>query len=289
MTAANRFLITTETLEHRLTEKSVVLFDVTSGAVPIEGREIAASEAHARQHIPGAVWVDQAKTLSDATAAFGYMAPQPAQLAKAFAALGVTAESTVVLYSAGSYGWATRVWWLLRSIGFEQAYVLDGGLQKWLAEGREVEQGVSTPNASTSVLPVTAREVFVGRERVFAAVQTNNATIVDALSLAQFDGTAPGKHARRGHILHAVNLPASGFIDAATNTFKSPEYAADLIASTGIAGDRPLIAYCGAGVAASIDAFAALRAGLDRVFIYDASLAEWANDASLPMEPGSPS
>lgn len=289
MSTDTAFLIDTDTLAQRLEDPAWLVLDVSAGPVPgVEG-DLPAHDAYLARHIPGAKWVDQKATLSLGDSPFGFMSPAPEVLADAFQALGIGTDTQVVLYSANGYGWSTRVWWLLRSIGFTNARVLDGGLQKWLAEGRSLAQGNEPSRPSTPLeskrLRVTSLPVFVGRKEVEAAVRTREPVLVDALSPAQYDGTAPSRHGRRGHIAGAINLPAARFVDASNQTFIPAAEAAALLRAAGVTPQSPVITYCGGGIAASTVAFAVLRAGVRNVSIYDASLAEWARDPSLPMDP----
>src|SRR3954447_1517911 len=95
--------------------------------------------AYARGHIPGSAFLDLQGELSDTAAATNFMMPGPADLASRFAAKGIGEGTRVILYSRGAMHWATRVWWMLRAIGFDNAGVLDGGFDKWSSEGRPVE------------------------------------------------------------------------------------------------------------------------------------------------------
>ena len=108
-------------------------------------------------HIPGAVFFDIQGTISDPDTRLRFMAPAAERLADAMGALGIGDESRVVLYSAGSIMWATRVWWMLRAFGFDRAAVLDGGWEKWQAEGRPVSSAPGRhPPARSTARPASA-------------------------------------------------------------------------------------------------------------------------------------
>ena len=93
-------------------------------------------------HIPGADFLDLQGEFSDRSQRHWFMMPKDvAQLEAAFAHHGIGDGIRVVLYSIGTPMWATRFWWMLRSLGFDNAAVLDGGLDKWKAEGRPIESG----------------------------------------------------------------------------------------------------------------------------------------------------
>src|SRR5439155_20552564 len=92
-------------------------------------------------HIPGADCWDLQGECSDPDTALRFMMPDVAQLEAAFGRHGISGDSEVVLYSIGTPMWATRFWWMLTSLGFENLAVLDGGLDKWKLEGRPLEIG----------------------------------------------------------------------------------------------------------------------------------------------------
>ncbi len=238
-----------------------------------------------RGHIPGAALLDLQADLSDPASPLRFTAPAPEALAKAFAAKGVGDESDVVLYCDGDIWWATRVWWLLWSIGFDRAAVLDGGLKKWLAEGRAME----TTTRTHAPAALTARPrpgAFVDKNGVLAALDDGGAVVVNCLRAEQHDGTSPIHYGRPGHIAGSVNVPAAALFNP-DNTFKSPAELAALFEARHVAPGKRVLAYCGGGIAATGDAFA-LTALLGRgdVTVYDNSLQEWAIDPKLPMSAG---
>lgn len=280
---AQTFLIETDELAALLDSPDLVLLDATAGAVKVADQELAANQAWALAHLPGSRWLDQ-KVLSDPASPYPYVALKSAALAAALQAQGITDGKQVVVYSASGYGWAARVWLLLNSIGFESVRILNGGLQKWRAEGRPLLSGDEAPQPDVNAtLSVTRERVrFAGLEQVRQAVEQAQPRIVDALSPAQYRGEVAGKYGRDGHIATALNVPAALLIDA-DNRFKPVAQIQAIFQDAGVARGESLITYCGAGIAGSIDAFAALQAGWDEVRVYEASLVEWATNPDLPM------
>lgn len=286
------FLIETAEL-HRLLEQQapLQLLDVTAGPVKADAEEQPAGKAWLQAHLPGSRWLDQ-QLLKDPASPYPYVAPAAAAVLQVLEQLGLRDDVPLVLYSASGYGWATRVWLLLYSLGFTQVRVLNGGLQKWRAEGRPLQQGGTPwPQLPRSNLGQRTQQhpVYADLERVRRGVEQQDAQIVDALSPDQYLGKVPGKYGRSGHLAGALNLPGQSLVNPADNTFKPIATLRDLLTTAGIRPDQPLIAYCGGGIAASILAFAALQAGWHDVQVYQASLAEWAPRPELPMEPGTPS
>src|SRR6187549_4127199 len=140
-------LISTAELADILDQADLRLFDCTTYLEPApEGSSIPYIAVPGRHtfeagHIPGADFLDLQGEFSQASIELHFMMPVTAQLEAAFGRHGIGADSRVVLYSIGSAMWATRFWWMLRSLGFADVAVLDGGLDTWKAEGRPVETG----------------------------------------------------------------------------------------------------------------------------------------------------
>ena len=278
-------LLTPAELHARLGDPSLRVYDCTTFLHPQPGtprlRIEAGHRPYAEGHIPGAALIDLQEDLSERDE-LRFTAPAPEALGRRLQALGVGDDNTVVLYSASDAWWATRVWWLLRAIGFDRAAVLDGGMAAWRAAGLP-ESREPSRHAPAPRLAVRPREVFADRHDVLAALGDGSAAIVNCLRPEQHAGTAAHHYGRPGHIRGSVNVPAAALFDDAGRFRPAAELRA-LFEARGIDGQRPVIAYCGGGIAATGDAFA-LTALLGRaaVRVYDNSLQEWAADPSLPM------
>ena len=200
------------------------------------------------------------------------------------AAVGRGDDSRVVLYSRGSVMWATRVWWMLRAIGFDNASVLDGGWEKWCLDGRPTRQ--TRCRHPRAALTVKARsEVFVGKATMEAAIGDSRVCTVNALSRNLHRGKS-ANYGRRGRIPGSVNVPYSILVDSENHTFLDAASVAASFHEVGADADKRCLVYCGGGIAASLDAFLMYQLGYEDVAIYDASMSEWARDPSLPMETG---
>src|SRR5258707_8452020 len=130
-------------------------------------------------HIPGADFLDLQGEFSDPNTELHFMMPAVAQLEAAFGRHGIAANSRVVLYSIGSAMWATRFWWMLRSLGFDNVAVLDGGLNKWKAEGRAIESGDPTGYPAATFTARPRAGLFVGKHETMAAIGASGAVIVN--------------------------------------------------------------------------------------------------------------
>ncbi|MBS0561838.1 MAG: sulfurtransferase [Proteobacteria bacterium] len=282
------FLVSTDWLALHTADPDVVVLDCTTHLIPdpkITYQVVPGRADFEKGHIPGAQYCDIQDDLSDNTQKLRFMLPKPETFAAAMGRFGVGAGTRVVLYSTANVWWATRAWWLLRIFGFDNAAVLDGGFQKWSAEGRPVETGPGTPRAPRAFPVGAMRDLMVGKDAVLAAIGDGAVCTINALRPEQHEGSGGNAYGRPGHIKGSVNVPAGHLLDPATNAFLPP---AELRARFGAVGamDRKVIAYCGGGIAATADALALVMLGHRDVKVYDASLSEWAKDASLPMETG---
>jgi len=282
------FLVETEWLERHLGDPELRVFDCTTHLIPDPKTTYQVVPGRAdfeKAHIPGAQFIDLQADLSDDESRLRFMKPTAAAFAAALGRFGVGEGTRVVLYSTANPQWATRVWWLLRVFGFDHAAVLNGGFQKWRREGRPVETGPARPRPAAQFTVREERPLMVGKDEVRAAIGNAAVCTLNALSAEQHAGSGGNSYGRVGRIAGSVNLPAAQLIDPQTNAFLSADELRRRLASVG-AMDKAVITYCGGGIAASADAFALVMLGHDRVRLYDASMSEWANDPSLPMETG---
>jgi thiosulfate/3-mercaptopyruvate sulfurtransferase len=200
----------------------------------------------------------------------------------AFARSGVADGTRVVLYSRKSMQRATRFWWMLRWLGFDNVAVLDGGYDKWSAEGRTIS---SDPcRYASGKLSVNPRpELFVGKDTVLTAIGDTNTLTINALEPDLHSGENP-RYGRPGHIPGSVNVPAVALLNPDTLEMVSPEAAAQAFAAVGADPEKRMITYCGGGIAATMDAFLLYQLGYRDIAVYDNSMSEWATDTSLPIE-----
>jgi thiosulfate/3-mercaptopyruvate sulfurtransferase len=285
-------LITTAELAGQLGEPHLRLFDCTTYLEPApEGSSVPYLAVPGRHtfeagHIPGADFLDLQGEFSDQGTALRFMMPQVAQLEAAFGRHGMSADSRVVLYSIGTAMWATRFWWMLKSLGFDNASVLDGGLDKWKAEGRAVETGLAAgyPPAIFTAKPKPG--YFVDSREVLAASKRRNTVVVNALGPQFHGGLEPSRYGRPGRIPGSCNVSAATLLDPQTKAFVPLTDAEKKFATQGITKDKRVVAYCGGGISATIDLFLLHRLGYDDLTLYDGSMGEWAKDESLPIETG---
>ena len=237
-------------------------------------------------HIPGADFLDLQGEFSDSSTALRFMMPATAQLEATFGRHGVSADSRVVLYSIGTPMWATRFWWMLKSLGFDNASVLDGGLDTWKAEGRAIEAGPAKGHRPATFTAKPRDGYFVGKNDVLAATAERNTIVVNALAPQFHKGLEPSRYGRPGRVPGSCNVSAATLLDPQTKTFVPLADAEKKLAAQGFRKDKRVVAYCGGGISATIDLFMLHRLGYDKLTLYDGSMGEWATDEVLPIEVG---
>lgn len=280
-------IVSTEWLAGRLDDPGLRIFDCTTYLIYETGtgrpyRVQSGRSDYDTGHIPGSAFLDLQEELSDKTANTNFMMLPLDELARRFAAKGIGEGTRVVLYARKATQWATRVWWMLRSLGFDNAAILDGGFDKWAAERRPVS---TTPHAYPAAnLQLRARSgLFVGKDEMMAAVGDAGACSINALAPDLHSGANP-RYGRPGRIPGSVNVPAASLQDPATFALRSPDEVAAIFAGAGADTSKRVLIYCGGGIAATLDAFLLHQLGYDNLAVYDASMSEWAKDTSLPIE-----
>jgi thiosulfate/3-mercaptopyruvate sulfurtransferase len=280
-------LVTTAWLAAHLDDPQLRVFDcsVTLEPVPTGGvRPVSGRAAWEQAHIPGSGFADLLADLSDRNTKLPLMMPPATQFAESFGRYGVGPGVGVVLYDSGNHTWATRVWWMLRAVGFDQAAVLDGGLRKWTHEGRPLSTAApSYPAARFEARPRTG--VFVGRDEVKACLGVSGVHLLNALSPDEFSGRV-SRTPRPGRIPGSCNVPAASLVDPVTNAFLPLEQLRATFEAAGALDGGRVVNYCGGGIAATATAFTLVRLGVPDVSVYDGSLVDWSSAPQLPMETG---
>lgn len=175
---------------------------------------------------------------------------------------------------------------MLRSLGFDNAAVLDGGLDKWKAEGRATESGPAKGYPPSIFTAKPQAGYFVDKHETLGAGADHNTVVVNALGPQFHRGLEPSRYGRPGRIPGSVNVSAATLFDPTTKAFVPLAEAEAKFAAQGVARDKRVIAYCGGGISATIDLFLLHRLGYDNLSLYDGSMGEWAKDESLPIESG---
>lgn len=279
--AAMDSLVSVDWLHSQLSAEDIVVIDSTVLVQLDEHGNMHNVSGHSRYrsgHIPGTVFADLLRDFAAPDVELGM--PSPDALAAALGAIGVSHEDRVIIYSTDINAWAARLWWMLRWLGHQQVAVLDGGYAAWEAAG----------HASSTALPVIIPATYEAdlqahlisnKADVLAAIEDPATHLLDALPRAHYAGDF-SLYDRAGHIPTAVNIPTAE-LSGVRGLLRPVDELALLMDVP--AGER-VITYCGGGVAASMLAFAAHRAGITNVSVYMNSLQEWTADPNTPMKLG---
>ncbi|MEM7016690.1 MAG: sulfurtransferase [Pseudomonadota bacterium] len=281
------YLISTEQLEAALNDSATKLrlFDATVTLIPAATgyRAVSGLDDYQIAHIPDTQFMDLAKDFSDTSSGLGFTLPSAQHLEQAYRNVGIDDDSLVVIYSTGHMMWATRAWWMLHSCGHKNVAVLDGGFAKWQAEGRPVETiEPEFPVGDFSVILNPAR--WADKAQTAEAISDDDICTINALSPGVYSGEAEMNYGRKGHIENSKNVY---YDEVLTNgCFKSAGELKTLFSTKGVLDKPKVIAYCGGGISATIDALALLLIGHEHVAVYDGSMSEWVKDESLALVMG---
>ncbi len=294
------YLVTTEWLAGKLDDPNVRILDVTAKLTSrLENR--AEEECYQESHIPGSILFDVPAgkgALSNTDEALPWMWPTPDQISGSLAAVGIGAATKVVLVGrtprpdidSGTM-WCTRAWWTLHHYGVECS-ILQGGLERWEAEGRALTDEASVipevvdpfvPSAGWEQARATKDDVLSAAQNVRTDGAEASVCLVDALPADSFDGTGTSYGPRSGHITGAINVPFRSLIETETAGFADAASMHAHLTESGLLEERDVITYCGGAIAATVDAFAMALFGKTNVSVYDGSLMEWTADPDLPM------
>jgi thiosulfate/3-mercaptopyruvate sulfurtransferase len=276
-------LVSTEWLAGHLDDPKVKVIDASykmPGVLPLP------SEDYLGAHIPGAVFFN-VNTIADPDDPRPHMYPGSEQFARDVSALGISSGDTVVAYDSGAWVAAPRAWWMFLSFGHSNVKVLDGGLRKWVSEGRPTHSGQVTPTAGKFQAKLDAGFVR-SKPQLLKNLDTRAEQLVDARPRPRFEGTVaepwPGR--RSGHIPGSRNVPYAELFDANTGAMKSLDDLRKAFTGAGVDIAKPIVTTCGSGVSALVLTLALFRLGARGTALYDGSWAEWGLPDGPPVATG---
>ena len=257
-------------------------------------------------HIPGAVHIDWHLDLGYTAGGVRDLILPAEWFGAMMRAVGIGDDTRVVAYADYDYSGAARLWWALRYYGHDQVAVLNGGITKWLAEGRPLSRDVPLPDPAQFTPRLQLYLLATATEIEDALIDPqSNVHLVDTRPIEQYVGDAvwtprgsrylppgqewidvDGRMMRGGHIPGALHLHATRNLNPADWTYLSAEQLREQARAAGIEPGQRVITYCGVGISASNGLFALHLAGQQDVALYDASWEEWGTDPNRPIERG---
>jgi thiosulfate/3-mercaptopyruvate sulfurtransferase len=275
-------IVSTQWLADHLGADKLVIVDATVNAAsaPHSGYVSGHEQFVLNGHIPGAQFADLLDEFSDPDGRFPFTKPGQAQFEAAAGSVGIDNQTTVIVYDTSVGQWASRIWWLFRTWGYDNVAVLDGGFSKWQAEGRLSEIGHIAGNPASFTAHERA-ELWADKALVGQILAGEvSAGLVCGSPPKDYSGEEPGRN-RAGHIRGSINVPAGRLVDRGSNALLPEDELRDKFAPV-LDGER-IVIYCGGGIAATADALALTLLGHKNIAVYDGSLNEWAADPELEL------
>jgi thiosulfate/3-mercaptopyruvate sulfurtransferase len=276
-------LVSTDWLAAHIDDHKVKIIDASykmPGVLPLPADDYLVA------HIPGAVFFN-VNTIAAPDDPRPHMYPDAQQFAREVAALGISSDDIVVAYDSGGWVAGPRAWWMFLSFGHPNVKVLDGGLQKWCAEGRPTHSGKVTPKPAKFQARLDPSYIR-SKDQLVGNLETRGEQLVDARPRPRFEGTVaevwPGR--RSGHIPGSRNVPYAELFDPKTGAMKSLDDLRKAFTATGLDLTKPIVTTCGSGVSALVLTLALYRLGVRGSALYDGSWAEWGLPDGPPIATG---
>ena len=281
--SAQNWIVDTAWLAAHLDAPGLIVLDA-SWHLPTAHRDPKAE--YLAEHIPGAVFFD-IDDLSDEKSSLPHMLPSTIKFSSRMKRMGIGDGMRIVVYDTQGLFSAARVWWTFRAMGHDDVAVLDGGLKKWKAEGRALEDGPPMKRFERHFTPRQNAGLIRDIADIKQIVAQGGTQLVDARSAARFEGreTEPRPDVRSGHIPGSRNVPSASVLKP-DGTMKSRAELLAIFEAAGIDPRAPVVTTCGSGVTASILSLALAVIGQTNAAVYDGSWAEWGAEGGPPIETG---
>jgi len=276
-------IVSTEWLNAHLGSPDIAIIDA-SWHLPTAKRDAKAE--FAAGHIPGAQVFD-IDAISDTASNLPHMLPSPEKFSSIVRKLGIGDGKKVIAYDAAGLFSAARAWWMFKVFGHEDVAVLDGGLPKWMAEGRPLEDGPALKPQERHFTARYRRMMVRDQSDVAAALKSGAAQIADARSGTRFRGeeVEPRPGVRAGHMPGARNLHYASLLNP-DGTLKSPSEIEAAFRAAGVDLSRPVITSCGSGITAAILSLGLTLVGVRDHALYDGSWTEWGGNPDAHIATG---
>jgi len=277
-------VVGTDWLADHLSAPDVRLVDAS---FHLPGQHRDARREYEAEHIPGAVYFN-VNEIADPDTDLPHMLPPPELFASKVRKLGLGNGNRIVIYDVGGFASAAaRAWWMFRAFGHKDVAVLNGGLPKWLREGRPVEDLPPIPR-DRHFIPHVDHTIVRSFDQVKANLASGRELVLDARSAGRFTGTEPEPRPglKSGHIPGSANVPFLDLIDPDTRCMRPADQLAARFAAAGVRPGRPVVTSCGSGVTACVLALGLWLLGRDDVAVYDGSWAEWGGRDDAPVDVG---
>lgn len=280
MSEKSRFVVSADWLEGHLDAPGLSIVDA-SWYLPAQGRSGQAEYEAA--HIPRAVFFDH-DLVVDPDSELPHTIPHPRTFERFASSMGISADDTIVVYDGPGLFSAPRAWWLFRVMGARNVFLLDGGFDRWKAEGRPVTHE-PTPMAGSAFISHFDEGRVVHLDEMRRLVEAG-AQIADARSPGRFSAAEPEPRAglRGGHMPGARNVPAGTL--AENGELLPLDRLRETLASAGLDLAKPTITSCGSGITAAVIALALESVEAEGTRLYDGSWTEWGGQQDTPVITG---
>jgi len=283
MSKREEWLVETDWLAEHLGAPDLVVLDA-SWHLPPSGRDGAAE--YLEKRIPGALYFD-IDDIADTTSELPHTLPPPEKFTSRMRKMGIGDGKKIVAYDSAGLFSAARVWWMFRVMGHDDVAILNGGLAKWIAEDRPLEDGPPRPVQERHFTSRMQTMMVRDASYVARASETGSAQIVDARSPGRFQGVEPEPRPElpSGHIPRSRNVYYGDLLNA-DGTVKDNDALQAAFDAAGVDFSKPVITSCGSGVTAAIVTLALEMLGHNQVGLYDGSWTDWASGEGRPVATG---
>jgi len=291
MKIESKYLVDTEWLSKNMDDPNVLVVEANAKLPNYfkksaeNGVQTASGESeYLEGHIPGADFIDMYVEMSDQNNGSHHSLPllSDENFCEVMSRHGIGHGVRVVIYDRSVGIWACRFWLMLKSYGFDEVAILDGGYSKWTAEGRTITSDLPVVR-SRNFVPRKSRNLFSAKDQVVHAMNEDNIGLINALSPEEFAGHDIVRYGRPGHIPSSRNVHSRSLMNMETNEFQDREVIERIFGDVGVYDNESTICYCGGAVGAASGVFLLHVLGVENVSIYNGSLKEWAADLKLPL------